>query len=243
MTGNNYIIIGSSPWQSAYYGIQRIATELSANNTVLYVNPVTSPERHHLSYHQRNLHNATTHSIRQMKENLAVFYPALPMWNTSEQQSELLFRILSKINAQKLAEAIKWAIRIMYLETFILVIDNDALLTVHLPSMLHPDKLLYYRSVVVLHPEHSNNLFKHLERRQIEQAGAILATSDLVARLVKPYNQATYNIGSCINSLTGEPDGFSWQECMSKIYEIVGSVNKYGESDHHKADKEREIIV
>jgi teichuronic acid biosynthesis glycosyltransferase TuaH len=204
--GRDIVVISIQPW---YYELgsncKNIATHLSINNRVLYVNmPIT--RRAYVSNNKTKglqkhcdiiKNNGTT--VEAVKENLWEVYPTSLIESINWLPHTSLFRPINKINNRRFANNIKTAIKKLNFQNILLFNDNDIYNGFHLKELLQPDLYIYYMRDFLQGYDFCKRHTSVLEPELIKKADLAVTNSTYYAEYCSRFNAHSTYIGQGCN--------------------------------------------
>jgi teichuronic acid biosynthesis glycosyltransferase TuaH len=204
--GRDILVIGLQPW---YYEIgsncKNIATHLSKENRVLYVNaPITrktyfSKEKNKGVAAHCNIIRDKAETIKPIRENMWEFYPTTLLESINSLPSTRLFRTLNRVNNRRFAKDIKKGIRKLGFNDVILFNDNDIYNGFHLKEFLSPELYIYYCRDFLQGYSYWKKHTSVLEPLLIKKADFTVANSIFYSEFCAGYNPHSYYMGQGCN--------------------------------------------
>lgn len=206
MKNRDFIIISLNPWYTPLSSTsKRIATELSKNNRVLYINPPldrkTILTRRHDSLLEKHINviRGTEDPMVQIAPNFWNYYPKTVLESVNWIPSTRIFSLFNYLNNKKIAKYIQAAAEELDFSNYILINDKDLFRGFYLKELLQPDTYLYYDRDYILAVDYWRKHGVTLEPQLAQKSDLIVTHSDYLMGLLKPYNKNIFNVGSGID--------------------------------------------
>jgi teichuronic acid biosynthesis glycosyltransferase TuaH len=188
------IITGLQSWDIEIgSNCKNIAAEFSKNNRVLYVNPPLD----RLTA-LRNKSKATTNGeikLKEIKENLWVYYPESIIESISRLPINYMFDILNKRNNKTFANDIKKAIQKLNFSDYIHFCDSDMFRSFYLKELLNPKFYIYYTRDNLMAVKYWQTQGNRIEPLHMAKADMVVANSSYLAELAMPHNPESFFVG------------------------------------------------
>lgn len=190
----NFIFTGLQSWDiSIGSNAKNIATELSYEHRVLYINPPQD-----LASLLRSGKRIKS-NIRKIANNLFVADLPIVMLSISKIGSAQLLDGLNRINNQKYASAIRDVANKLGFNDFVHFIDNDIFRSQYLKEYLRPAVQIYYRRDWLLSVDYWRRHAGRLEPLLAAKADYVLTNSPYLAQTIIEHNPKTYYIGQGVD--------------------------------------------
>ncbi|MEG2339209.1 MAG: glycosyltransferase [Odoribacter sp.] len=202
--GQDFVFTGLQSWDMTIGSNARdIALQVAQNNRVLYINAPRSlfsksnlniPQN--VQRHQKN--NRVKPAIRRINDNLWVLdYPfaILPMNFLPDGK---FFDFVNRINNRRMYCFVKKTLKTLQFKDYILFIDNDMFRSFYAKEYLAPSLTLYYRRDQ-LTTGYWKNHAPRIEPLLSAKCDCVVANSEYLATMMKPYNLCAFNIGQGVD--------------------------------------------
>ncbi|MGZ5286260.1 MAG: glycosyltransferase [Flavisolibacter sp.] len=202
LKGRDIVMVGLQPW---YFptgcNAKNIATMLSKNNRVLYVN---FPLKRKL-YHSRNPDSKIVDHIRiikdkeknikPVKENLWEFYPTTLIESVNWLPATSIFKLINSINNQRLAKELNAVTKEMGFSNVILLNDNDIYNGFYLKEYMKPDLYIYYMRDFLQAYDYWKKHTSVLEPELMKKSDIVITNSEYYTEYSAAYNKHAYYMG------------------------------------------------
>jgi len=203
------IVIGIQAWDIEIgSNCKNISEEFAKNNRVLYVN---SPLDRISMFRLRKLEKIQKRirivksrkaELIEISNNIWNLYPANIIESISWIKSPKLFDWLNKINNQRFAKQISWAIEKLGFKDFIIFNDSDMFRSYYLKEMLKPETYIYYTRDNLIAVDYWKKQGVRIEAQHMKKADLVVANSPYLAALAKKFNSNSFYVGQgCDTSL------------------------------------------
>ena len=200
--GRDIVIVGQQPWDVEIgSNCKNIATELSKNNRVLYVNSPLDritllKNKSDVKVQKRlNVIKGKTNGIVPISENLWNLFPDRMIESINWIKSQFLFEFLNKINNKRFASSIIKGIQQLGFKDIILFNDNDMFRCFYLKEYLKPAISIYYSRDYMLAVDYWKLHGEKLEPELIAKSDICVANSVYLANYCKKYNPNSFYVG------------------------------------------------
>ena len=203
------IVIGIQAWDIEIgSNCKNISEEFAKNNRVLYVN---SPLDRISMFRLRKLEKIQKRirivksrkaELIEISNNIWNLYPANIIESISWIKSPKLFDWLNKINNQRFAKQISWAIEKLGFKDFIIFNDSDMFRSYYLKELLKPETYIYYTRDNLIAVDYWKKQGVRIEAQHMKKADLVVANSPYLAALAKKFNSNSFYVGQgCDTSL------------------------------------------
>ena len=149
--GKNIVITGIQAWDIEIgSNCKNLALEFSKDNRVLYVNSpldrmTAVRQRQNMGVIKRKkMISGEISPFEQVNPNLTVFYPRKIIESISQLKPDFVFDWLNKLNNNRFASEIRYAMEELGIIDFYLFNDSDMFRSFHLKELLRPRVYIYY---------------------------------------------------------------------------------------------------
>ncbi|MCL6524183.1 MAG: glycosyltransferase [Thermoflavifilum sp.] len=205
-SNRNIVIIGLQPWYTDIgSNCKHIATEWVKTHQVLYVNiPINRKSWIRQNKHPEFRYHADVikgkkPAIIQIDDHFWNLYPPTIHESINWVKSARLFDWLNKINNQRLAKDIQWAIKQLGFRNYVLFNDNDIFRGFYLKELLQPNIYVYYCRDYLRAVPYFKYHADRLEPIHIQKADLAVANSHYLEAYLKQYNTNSYYTGQGCN--------------------------------------------
>lgn len=206
--GKDIIITGIQSWDIKIgSNCKNIASELSKDNRVLYVNPPLDriTKLKNKALHSSYKNNGDRSGLKKINDRLWIFYPACTLESISRLPFTKLFNWLNKQNNRRFAKEIASAKKVLGITDYIHFCDSDMFRSFYLKEMLKPNFFIYYmRDNLKENPFWKIN-GQHLEPQLIEKADLVVNNSMLYTEYGAKYNPHSYMVGQGCDTTVFDP--------------------------------------
>ena len=200
--GRDIIVVGLQALDSEIgSNCINIAHEFAKHNRVLYVNypldrnTIKLDSKQPLIVKRINMIKNREDNLLTVNDNLWEFYPTCILESANWLPSTFLFRLVNKINNNRLANEIKKAITKLNFKDYILFNDSDMFRSFHLPELLKPKLSVYYTRDNMMSVPY---WYKHghiLEPELFAKNDIVTANSTYLADIAKKHNSNSFYVG------------------------------------------------
>ena len=235
------VVIGIQPWNIEIgSNCKNIASEMSKNNRVLYINPPLG----RISYLKESKHNINMDRVAVLKGNknpltkisdsLWEYNPKTVTEPVNRISNNFIFDLLNKMNCKRFAKEINRAVKAMGFTNYILFNDSSMFIGNYLNEHLDYDTQIYYiRDNLINSPNpywHTHG--KRMEAEMIKKADVVVTNSIYYSDYAKSYNNLSFMVGQgCDTSMfdyktqnKAIPDEL--KDIKQPIIGYVGSITK-----------------
>jgi glycosyltransferase involved in cell wall biosynthesis len=200
--GKDIIVLGIQAWDIEIgSNCKNIATEMSRENRVLYVN---SPLDRISKFKERKtekikkrlrMQSGKEANLVNVGSNIWTLYPKTTNESINWINSKRVFNGVNRMNTKKFTNDIKSAIDSLDFKDFILFNDSSMFLGQHLKEFLKPKIYVYYmRDYLTKNPYWKKHGVR-LEPKLIKSADLIVNNSTLYAEYGAQFNKHSYMVG------------------------------------------------
>ena len=209
IAGRDIIVMGIQAWDIEIgSNCKNIASEMSKNNRVLYVNPPMDRvsryrERHSEKIKKRiAVRKGEIKDLVQIGEDMWNLYPKTMTESINFIKNKNLFDFFNRVNAKRFTKDIRSAIDRLGFKDYIIFNDSSMFLGQHIKAMLQPSFYVYYmRDYLTKNPYWRKNGIR-LEPKLIQNADCVVNNSTLYTEYGKQFTAHSYMVGQgCDTSL------------------------------------------
>lgn len=220
LVNRDIIVVGIQPWDIEIgSNCKNIATELSKNNRVLYVN---SPLNRFTMFRDRKTEKTRRRiqivktgkpEILTISANLWNLFPSTVIESINWIKSPALFDWINKINNKRFARQIKIAIEQLEFKDYVIFNDSDMFRSFYLKELLNPETYIYYTRDNLVAFDYWKKQGVRLEAAHMRKSDLVVANSTYLASLASRYNPQSFYVGQGCDvslfdsrSVSSEPD-------------------------------------
>lgn len=193
---------------------KNIAVEFSKNNRVLYVNPPMD----RLSVLRKKNNKKASAELREIKENLWVYYPETIIESISRLPVNFLFDIFNIRNNKTFANDIKKAIKKLNFSNYIHFCDSDMFRSYYLKELLNPKLYIYYTRDNLMAVKYWQTQGTRIEPLHMAKADMVVANSTYLSELATVHNKNSFFVGQgCDLTAFNAKNNFQTPEDMVSI--------------------------
>jgi glycosyltransferase involved in cell wall biosynthesis len=202
ISNRDIIITGLQPWDIEIgSNCKNIALEFSKKNRVLYINSPLDfisayKERHDPRISKRNdIVNRKAESLIRINDNLWNLYPARHVFPISQLKNNAIFDFINKLNNNRFASEIQFAIDKLGFRNYILFNDSDMFKSFYLKEILKPQCYIYYTRDNLLAVKYWQTQGKRIEPLHMAKADIVVSNSKYLSRLASEHNSVSCFVG------------------------------------------------
>lgn len=215
LPSENFVIFSQQPWDTPIgSNCKNIALELSKTFKVIYVNiPLdrftilrNDPnDEKHISYRKR-INKKLISPFEKINESLITFTPRTVLESINWMPDGLIFDLFNKVNNQRQAREVSFAMKELNIKDFILFNDSDMFRSFYMIEMLNPVFSIYYSRDNLISTEYFHKHGRRLEPLLIGKSDMAAANSIYLKNYCKKYNPNSYYIGQGCELDLFDPD-------------------------------------
>lgn len=200
--GRNIVIVGLQPWDIPIgSNCKNIAIEFSRNNKVLYVNAPLDRSTYLKGKNDSSVKKRIDviknkeSGLSQVSDNLWNLYPDVLAESINWISSPSIFKMLNKINNQRLANSIIKAMNTLGFEDIILFNDQSMIRCYYMKEMLNPSCFIYYIRDNLSTIEYFKRHALKMEAELIAEADVVATNSEFLADYARKFNPNSKFVG------------------------------------------------
>jgi len=223
--GKNIVIVGIQSWDILIgSNCKNIATELSKNNKVIYVN-VPLDRKNHLKrslttpqdLRRLSVLKGRSSGLVELDTNFWTFYPRTVFESINWLKNKAVFDFFNKLNAKRLAAEIKRITAQLGFENYILFNDSSMFRGAYLKDLLNPALYIYYIRDNLIAQEYFKKHGVKLEKATIKAADIVVSNSPYLRDYAKVFNPNSYYVGQGCDLTIFKPNGVAKPTDLAKI--------------------------
>lgn len=198
----DYVIVGLQPWYTSIgSNCKNIATELSINSRVLYINSpldrrtvLKRKSDKNIARHREIIQNKEN-PVQQIGPNFWVYYPQHILESVNWIPFTFLFEIFNRMNNRRFAADIRNATQILGFKDYIIFNDNELYRTLYFKKLLKPLLYIYYCRDYLRSVDYWKKHGNTIEPKHICLADLALANSAYLHQYLLQHNPNSYYVG------------------------------------------------
>ncbi len=196
------IIIGIQAWDIEIgSNCKNIAEEFAKKNRILYVNSALdrfSMYRHRALDKIRKRIDIVKNGqpeLHQISTNLWNLYPSCLIESINWIKYPKLFDWINRINNNRFAKQISWAIEKLGFKNYLIFNDSDMFRSFYLKELLNPQIYIYYTRDNLIAVDYWKKHGIRLEALHMKKADLVVANSTYLAMLAQKHNPNSFYVG------------------------------------------------
>ena len=242
IVNRDIVWLNLTPWDYDFgNNACNLAEEMARHNRVLYINPpldrISSLRSPHDPKIQKRLEvlAGNRSDVEQHGPNLWVLNPRTRIESINWIPHTGLFDKLNRKNNERLAKAIRPALKQLGFQDFIMLNDNDIFRTLYMKDLLQPEAYYYYIRDQLTAVDYWKRHGSRIEPSHMAKADGIMANSVHLAEYGRKFNRNSVYVGQGCDLSAWHPDLV--QEVPEDLATIDGPVIGYvGALDSNRLD-------
>ena len=242
IVNRDIVWLNLTPWDYDFgNNACNLAEEMAKHNRVLYINPpldrISAMRNPHDPKVQKRLEvlAGNRSDVEQHGPNLWVLNPRTRIESINWLPHTGLFDKLNRKNNERLAKAIRPALKQLGFQDFIMMNDNDIFRTLYLKDLLQPEAYYYYIRDQLTAVDYWKRHGIRTEPIHMAKADGIMANSVHLADYGRQFNKNSVYVGQGCDLSAWQPDLV--QEIPADLAAIDGPVIGYvGALDSNRLD-------
>ncbi len=227
ITGRDFLIVGQQPWDVPIgSNCKNIATEISKNNRVLYINiPLdrntllrNAPEDADIIAKRKGVLQGKSTSLEKVQDNLWTLTPNTVLESINILPDGFLFDFFNKRNNKRMAKEIAKGIAELGFKDILLFNDSDMFRSFYLKEMLRPSAYIYYSRDNLTSTDYFKKHGTRLEPKLMAKADACVANSPFLRDCCAEHNPHAFYVGQgCDLSIFNAEQAFEEPEEFKEV--------------------------